>query len=176
MEQSASARVSSLAETAQKIPAVIFANAHSSEKIAALTVLDRLIIALHRAGAGQITVVTPGTLPELRRTKSLRISVEVAPSAPHIEGRALVAAGNILVQTADAKRLLESGSRLLQKGRLLPIGIVPTTTARAAHHNIAAALEHSPTIEAQGIARLIENKSEALEAQRALWSSLTSSA
>ncbi|HEX7859773.1 MAG TPA: CDP-alcohol phosphatidyltransferase family protein [Verrucomicrobiae bacterium] len=174
MEQSAPARVSSIAET-QKIPAVIFANPHSAEKIAALTVLERLIIALHRAGAGPITVVTPGLLPELRRAKALRISVEVAPSAPHLEGPTLLAAGNILVQTADIKRILQSGSRLMQNGLPLPIGIVHTTSALAAHHNIAIVLENPATIEAEG-ARLIENKSEALEAQRALWSSLTGAA
>ena len=155
----------------EKIPALIFASPEAGLRIAALTVLDRLIVALHRGGAGPITIVAEAELPPLKRAKALRIPFEVAKQPPRIAGRVLLAQGNVLVQAPDVRHCLAVGGRLRSRAKLLPIGV-------AAHDHLSSlekALAGANQIDAQGVARTIENQSDAREAERALWATMWSS-
>ena len=89
------------------IPAIIFAGKAAGLKIAALTILDRVIVAVHRAGAGPITIVTEEALPALKRTRAWKIPYTVSPVVPEFSGRVLLAEANLLVQPADVKKCLD---------------------------------------------------------------------
>lgn len=178
----------------EKIPALIFASKDAGVKIAALTVLDRLVVAMHRGGAGPITVVTEEPLPKLKRAKALGIHVEVVGVVPRVDGRVLVAEGNLLVQASDVRRCLEADARLVGQQRngiseLLSIGIVragesPDGNLLARYHGHRASefpiktlfLPHQPVIEARGAARAVNEPVAAREAERELWRMMTSTA
>ena len=174
MEHAVQAQPSTVPKMTRKIPAIIFLHPQSALKIASLTVLDRLVVAIHRGGAGPITVVGEGPVPELKRANALGIPVQTLRSMPGIEGSILVADGNILVQAADVRRCLESRSRLLSNGAGLPIAVVPSTSFAGAS-SFPIALEKTLGIEKQGVARVITNNADAREAECDLWASLTSS-
>jgi phosphatidylglycerophosphate synthase len=163
------------------IPAIIFANAESGLKIAALTVLDRLVVAIHRGGAGPITIVTDAALPEMKRAKALGIQIQVAHDLPQIEGKVLVARGNVLVQTADVSRCLQICGALVQKKQSVGIGILGTEELAAAIgssrllNDLDAALARVPTVDANGVACVVRSSAEAKAAERALWATMTSS-
>lgn len=153
------------------LPAIIFAREETAAlRVAALTVLDRLIVAVHRAGAGPITVVTPSPLPALNRTRALRIPFETCPTPPKIDGTVLLADTNLLAQASDIRRCLETRSRLLANdGTALELGVLESFSGR--EEVVSSA---SPTIGASGVARPIHDASSAKDAESALWSSLGS--
>ena len=70
-------------------------------KVAGLPILDRLIVAAHRAGAAQISVVSSKPLPLLPRTTALGISFQSVADMPNIEQPTLVLSTGLLVQAAD---------------------------------------------------------------------------
>lgn len=156
-----------------RLPALIFCDESTAGlKIAALTLLDRLIVAIHRAGASPITVVSKQSLPPLLRTSALGIKLQFAAEPPVRHHPTLVAGTGLLVQTADVRALLENGGRLATAdGKLLPIGLLPQ--AGSAWQK---ALDHLPARTAQGVAARIADAAAARAAQRTLWASLTSSA
>ena len=174
-------------------PALIFCDKQTGGlKIAALTLLDRLVVAIHRAGASPITIVTCKPLPVLKRTKALGISVQLTSEPPVRDGTTLVAASNILVQTADVRTLLLQGGRLATKdGRALPLGVlapgeeprklgiefgVPSSHGpRTARPEVGTPSQTIGSIIAAGIAYPVTDAATAREAERALWASLTSS-
>ncbi|MGZ8900133.1 MAG: CDP-alcohol phosphatidyltransferase family protein [Limisphaerales bacterium] len=172
----------------EKIPALIFAGKEAGLKIAALTVLDRLIVAIHRAGVGPITIVTGEGLPELKRAKALGVSVEVTKAVPKFEGRALVADGNFMVQASDVRRCMEGSGRLAESsGELLPMAVVNGSELGSARvvEDVFLTSGTSPSegeddalkrVEAKGIALVIGTVHEAKEAERALWATMWSSA
>jgi phosphatidylglycerophosphate synthase len=156
----------------EKIPALVFASPEAGLKIAALTVLDRLIVALHRGGAGPITIVSETELPPLKRAKALRIPFEVAKKAPPTATKLLLARGNILVQTPDVRRCLAAGGTLQSGQKLLPLGIA----AYDGFSPLEKTLADAKPVEAQGVARIVENQTDARAAERALWATMWSSA
>src|SRR5688572_29544102 len=156
----------------ERIPALILASPEAKLKIAALTVLDRSVVALHRGGAGPITIVCEDEVPSLKRAKALRISVDVVKETPEFVGRVLVAQGNVLVQAVDVKRCLEAGGRLISGQKLLPVGV---TTAPNESGTPEKTLAGAKAVEAKGVARVIENQTDAREAERALWATMWSS-
>ncbi|HVK58114.1 MAG TPA: CDP-alcohol phosphatidyltransferase family protein [Candidatus Kapabacteria bacterium] len=181
MEQPAQQCASS-SRHAARIPAIIFANAESGLKIAALTVLDRLVVAIHRGGAGPITIVTDAALPEMKRAKALGIQIQVAHDLPQIEGKVLVARGNVLVQTADIRRCLQICGTLVQKKQSVGIGVLGTEELAGAVgsspsllNNLDTELARVPTVDANGVACVVRSSAEAKAAERALWATMTSS-
>lgn len=141
-------------------------------KLAALTLLDRLVVAVHRAGAGPITIVCAGEVPALKRTLALAIPVTVVKEMPAISTNTLVATTSQHVQVADVKRVLQQGGRLLTKdGTAMPIGVVASLT-----QPVMEALSKLTGIPAQGVAYVVTNAASAKIAEKALWASLTSSA
>jgi phosphatidylglycerophosphate synthase len=140
-------------------------------RIAALTLLDRLVVAIHRAGSGSITVVSPGQPPALKRAAALRIPVRFESTADSLDGSTLVASSSLLVQTADVRELLRHGGRLVTAAGLpLPIGLL-----RPGDTPCEAALDSLPVQVASGIAYSVMDPSAARDAQKALWDSLGSS-
>ena len=154
-------------------PALIFCDEHdSSLKVAALTLLDRLVVAMHRAGAGPITIVARQPLPSLERSHALGIKVRTVAEPPVEHQPTLVAGTGLLVQPADVRAVLQNRSRLsTADGVPLPIGVLPQVGT-----GWRDALNHLPTLTAQSVAARVTDAASARAAERALWASLTSSA
>jgi phosphatidylglycerophosphate synthase len=153
-------------------PALIFCDELTSGlKIAALTLLDRLVVTVHRAGAGPITIVSRQPLPSLERSHELGIKVRVVPEPSVVHHPTLVTGTGLLVQPADVRLLLQHNSRLTTAdGVPLPVGVLPQ-----AGTGWQAALDQLPERAAQGVAMRVTDVASARAAERALWASLTSS-
>jgi len=156
----------------RRLPALIVCDEPTGGlKIAALTLLDRLLLTLHRAGAVPITVVGWDNPPILKRTNASGIPVRLLPAAPVRESTMLVARSNLLVQVADVRGLLQQGGRLATAdGKSLPIGVVPPGTAPW-----ETALDRLPTRAATAVGFCVTDPATARQAERALWASLNSS-
>jgi phosphatidylglycerophosphate synthase len=155
------------------IPAVILISdaAAAALRIASLSLLDRLIVAIHRGGAGPITLVARSPLPPLKRARALKIPFEVAPEVPSFSGPVLLASSDFLVQAADIRRCLQAGGRLLTAdGVPLSLGV-----ASSAHEQVDAMLIGLPEVRCEGVAARVTSAEEARHAEKKLWASLTSS-
>jgi phosphatidylglycerophosphate synthase len=154
------------------VPALIFCDDQTAGlKIAALTLLDRLAVAAHRAGAGPITIVAGNPLPPLERTAALGIAVQIVSESPAASGATLVAESSLLVQPADVRALMQQGARLTTAaGERLPIGVLSRVGP-----GWQVALDQAPALAAQGVAARVTDAATACAAERALWASLTSS-
>ncbi len=82
-------------------------------EVVALTLLDRLLVGLHRAGCAPITVVSDAPLPPLRRTRALGIPFDVGTRPPSGGGRAVVTGTGLWAGAAEWRRLRERGGRLV---------------------------------------------------------------
>ena len=155
----------------KSIPAVIEVTPEGSLRIASLTVLDRVLVAIHRAGAGPITVISESPLPPVKRTRALGIHFDTRADLPAMDDAVLFAKTNLLVQAADVRLCLETRSRLLSPdGTPLSIGLIKLPESSVEH-----ALDDAPVVRAAGVARKVSDSASAAAAESALWSSLTSS-
>ena len=154
------------------IPAVILCEPRAGEpKIAALTLLDRLVVAVHRGGCHPITIVCRGETPPLRRSTALGIVPRNSPSMTVLTEPTLLADANFLVSPSDVRRVVESGSRLTgTDDEPLPIGVVSAFTG-----DLQKSLAGLPEIRAEKIAAVVKDAPSAHRAEAALWASLTSS-
>ncbi len=157
---------------AAQLPALIFFERETAVlRVATLTLLDRLVVAIHRAGLGPITIVAADPLPELKRTRALRIPFQTCTQAPFVTEPPFVASSKVLAQAQDIRRCVEMRSRLLSNdGEPLPLGVVDSLAG-----SIETALSNLPTVRPGGIARLIGDDASRRSAECALWASLTSS-
>jgi phosphatidylglycerophosphate synthase len=152
------------------LPAVVFSpSSFAALQIAGLSVLDRLLVTLHRAGAASITIIADGPLPPLKRTRALGITFRVSAETPEIDGPVLYASACMLVQVADVRRCLSArGSLLSRNGEELPLGIAqelgPSGGVRF----------HGSPLRAEGVACLVKDRASARQAEAELWASLTS--
>ncbi len=155
-------------------PAVIYCEPNSaSQRVAGLCVLDRLLVAAHRAGATQVMVVSATPLPQLKRAPALGIAFQTATQPPESNGPLLVLSTDALVQAVDLKRVIEQRGRLAKPdGTLLPIGVLDFLSAAPLDSQLAKL----PMITAAGVAELVPDSASAANAARQLWASLTSSA
>lgn len=153
-------------------PAVVLVRPKTAGlEIAALTLLDRLIVALHRGGCTRIILVTPEPIPDLKRSRAWRISYDVASERPPLTGPVLVATTDLLVQAADVRELLSRGGRLESAdGRGMQIGIF-----RNGLTSDEPDFNELPPIRADAAACPVENAGDLPFASQRLWSSLTSS-
>jgi phosphatidylglycerophosphate synthase len=158
--------------TQRKPPALILCEPRTgSNRLAALTLLDRLVVACHRAGCGPIRIVCPGELPLLKRAKALAIPTEVLSAAPALSEPTLVAHCRLLVQAADVRAVIAAQGRLLAKNEEpLPLGLVSSLPA-----DLDAALKPLPGIRAEGVAGRVTDRVSARRIERQLWASLVSS-
>lgn len=162
-----------LSTTRSRLPAVLFCDERTSHlKIAALTLLDRLVVAVHRGGAGPITIVCRSRPPELKRTEALGIPVRLLETTPGIHEPTLMASTALLVQAADVRELLRTGGRLTTKdGTPLLIGVLNSLELPLGQALIP--LRAWPT---KAGAHRVTDATSARIAERALWASLSSSA
>ena len=155
------------------IPAVILCDDDTSAlRVAGLLVVDRLIIAAHRAGAGSIMVVSEKPLPFLARTAALGVTVKSAARCPELIGPTLILSTRLLVQPLDLKRLMERRGRLTGRdGTPLPAGVLTRFTG----NRLEDQLSSLPVVAAEGVAVPITDAASAATAAHALWSSLSTS-
>ncbi len=161
-------------KTNMSLPAIIFCEAESAtQRVAGLCVLDRLLVAAHRANASKITVVSTTPLPKLKRAPALGITFQITAQPPQINASTLVLSTGALVQANDLKRVIEQRGRLVQSdGTPLPVGVLDSISADP----LDAQLAKLPTLTATGVAALISDSTSAAHATRRLWTSLTSAA
>src|SRR5690349_1477736 len=96
-----------------RIPAIVLCSeAGFDEEIAGLNVLDRLLVTLHRAGCGPLIVVAQGALPSLRRSEALGFPLQKSASVETPATDVLVAGGNLVVQVADVREVIQQRGRL----------------------------------------------------------------
>ena len=152
-------------------PVVILCHAEAASiKVAALTLLDRLVVAFHRAGCSSIKIVCDEDLPSLKRSQALGIRIQIVQKVPTISEPTLVARCNFLVQTCDVKQLLHRPGRLVnRRGEALPIGVVSALAGP-----LEDALQELEPVCAEGVAEPVPDRAAARKAERALWNSLTS--
>jgi len=155
------------------LPAIILCDpATAALQIVALPVLDRLIVAAHRAGAAPITVVSRERLPPLPRTTAFDIKFQSVATTPQVSGPTLVLTTGLLVQSVDLKALMPNHGRLVARdGTLLPAGVVQGPLAA----NLEDQLRPLPNVIATGVAEPIAGPASAPAVSRALWGSLASS-
>ena len=143
-----------------------------SLRIAALTLLDRLVVALHRAGCSPIRILCPGELPSLQRSTALGISVEVVSAAPAMSGPVLLADCQLLVQPADVLAVIRQRGRLADAaGQPLTLGLVESFVTG----EVEGALKGLVPVRAVGVAGRVESRESAVAMERRLWASLGSS-
>lgn len=113
-------------------PAVIVVQPPTASlEVVALTVLDRLIVTFHRAGAGRITVVLRRgeTLPDVRRARALGIRFEVVERLPALAGRVVVSGTGWWATREDVTRGFQAGGRWTDgAGRELGAGVLEGTS------------------------------------------------
>lgn len=143
-------------------------------RIAGLSVLERLIVAAHRAGCHPIQIVAAAELPRFRRVQALGIAWERRESAEPLPERALVAASHVLVTVEDLRRLLagaDGTARLTTAdGRRLPVGVMEAGTLPS-----ATPPEAGPSIRGGPVCAPITDRASCDLAEAALWRSLRSS-
>ena len=154
------------------VPAIFFCNPeHGGLRIAALTVLDRLLVTAHRAGCLTLTVVCDGEMPAIPRARSLGLDPVVVRQPPKFTGVTLIASANLLVQREDVIALIKDGGRLITPDKkLLPIGM-----ARKLDGTVAQTLQKSSRVISAGVARRVEDNFMAAMAEDELWETMGSS-
>src|SRR4030095_13445141 len=114
-------------------------------------------------------------VPALKRTHALGIPCQVRSDLPPIDGPVLVATANCLVHSSDVRRCIDTQSRLLSStGEPLTLGVLDSTDATP--DSVLDALDEVPALRANGVAHRVNDPKSASVAERALWSSLTTSA
>ncbi len=154
------------------VPAIFFCNPeHGGLRIAALTVLDRLLVTAHRAGCLTLTVVCDGEMPAIPRARALGLDPVVVRQPPKFTGPTLIASANLLVQREDVIALIKDGGRLITPDKkLLPIGM-----ARKLDDTVAQTLQKSSRVISVGVARRVEDNFMAAMAEDELWETMGSS-
>lgn len=139
--------------------------------IAALTLLDRLVVALHRGGCSPIRIVCDGTIPLTRRANALGIRAELVATRPVLIEPTLVAECRMLVQPQDVRAIIAERGRLEdQSGTPLPLGVLSSGLI-----DRNAAFDSLPAIRATGVAGAVDDLASARAMERKLWNSLGSS-
>jgi phosphatidylglycerophosphate synthase len=145
----------------RKVPAILDCVAETSDvQIAGLSLLDRLIVTVHRAGCAPICLIAE-TAPPALRARALGINITLASAIPELDEPALLINGGVLVETADLQQVIESGGQLFSTDDVrLPVAMTAGSAAPVSAGKVA-----TPVTDATSVC----------EAERRLWASLTSS-
>lgn len=180
MENNPEPAPSSSSAAAAAVPApprpalVILDTATVDLRVGALSLLDRVLVAVHRAGFGPITVVAEVSLPPIPRARAWAIPFEVMSDPTRVsslDGAMLVVRTRVLVQVGALRGWSGEGRRLASgDGTLLPVGWVPEGEGSP-----EARLASVPAAPAPGLACRVSDWAEARQAEQKLWDSLTSS-
>lgn len=157
------------------LPALIrCTEASAARRVAALTVLDRLVVAAHRAGCPSITIVHSGQRPDLKRSSQMGIEVRQVSEAPPFTEPVLVLETRWLLQAVDLRRVMDAGSRLVARdGTLLPVGVL--SSGRLGEETATDPFRGLPEVTVQSLALPVGDADAARAATRALWASMGSS-
>jgi Phosphatidylglycerophosphate synthase len=146
----------------RKVPAVLsYDRGTGNLKIAGLSVIDRMVIAAHRAGCAPISVISE-TDVQLPRAQALDVEIAFVREAPAPTESVLMIDGSVLVESGDLKRVIEADGRL--------------TTADGASLPVRMNVPDPQPIVALGVAESVSDGASARTAERKLWTSLGSSA
>ena len=147
-------------------PALLIADDLACQRIlAALTVLDRQVVAAHQAGATEITVVFSSERPKLARAAALGVNFNLTQDKPEIHVPTLLIAANLAVQSEDLERVLKNRGRLFTPDRnALPCGVTSQWKG-----DVESSLPKQPRITAKGVARMVKDGLSAVQAEDALW-------
>jgi phosphatidylglycerophosphate synthase len=150
--------------------AIIMADCEGGRmRVAGLSVLDRLVVSLSRAGIRRIVLIGAASEP-LPRSEALGIRVEHAESVPDFSIPVLWTRANIFVSAADLRRVTSSGARLvLRTGERLPLGLVDGALA-----DWESRLDCGDVVTACDPAGMVTDERAARQLERDYWSSLTS--
>ena len=152
-------------------PAIILcADARCGLKVGGLTILDRLIVTLHRAGCSPILVQAREPLPDLKRARALGIIWQTSESVAAPSADFLLSQGHLLIGSADVQRALLSGESLCDAEGREPLLCYLSAGAPVA---VPVGLE-GRALRPEGVARHVANIQEAQAAERAWWASLRS--
>lgn len=159
----------------KRIPALIFCDPSAgSIRIAALTLLDRVVVAVHRGGCGPIHVVCSGKLPALKRSLALGIVAQTTATAPAMSGEVLVVDCRLLVQAGDIQAVIaQRGHLVTADGEALPVGIVEGTSLSTS--DVETMVASRPAVRSSGVAGGVTDAVSAKAMERRLWASLGSS-
>ncbi|TFH24198.1 MAG: hypothetical protein E4H03_04205, partial [Myxococcales bacterium] len=92
------------------LPAVLIADPATARlEIAGLSLLERLLVTLHRAGCAPLTIVAQQQLPTFQRVVPLGIDYAIVDQTPALAQETLVADTSNLVPIDDARRTIEAG-------------------------------------------------------------------
>ncbi len=94
---------------------IIYRPAESELRVAGISLLDRQLIALHRAGCHPLTVITAKSVPSPLRTQQLKIPFQIAASLPSEAQPCLVLDGNAYVEQPDISALLRDSVSIQSK-------------------------------------------------------------
>ena len=157
-------------DPAAPLPAVVFVDpATAGLEVVALTLLDRLLVGLHRAGCAPITVVSAAPLLPLRRTRALGIPFDVGTRPPSGGGRAVVTGTGLWAGAAEWRRLRERGGRLVgADGTPLAAGVLEGVGA-----DWRARLDAEPPVAVEAACPVADAAGARRAADR-LWAGLTS--
>jgi phosphatidylglycerophosphate synthase len=159
-------------EIADAIPAVIlYDETTAALRVAGLTLLDRLVVAVHRAGCNPVIVVCGRNSPPLLRASVLEIPVQFVHQVPAFDIPVLVASSSLLVTADDVRVLIGRRARLTDRsGKPLPIGVTTEPL-----NSLEKALARVPVIASMKVAEIVVDADSARRAERALWASVKSS-
>ena len=151
------------------LPVLIFADDPACERtLAGLSVLERLIIAAHEAGATKITVRYANAEPKFTALTRLKIKALLTREEPAFREPTLLAAGNLALQRGDLERVMEQRGRLHSHGHeSLPCGVATDWAG-----SMEASLPRRPKVEARGVAQPVKDGLTAVQAEDALWDTM----
>lgn len=161
-------------EDRASVPAVVWVDAGTAGiRVAGLTLLDRILVAVSRAGYGPITVVNEGPLPDVRRARAWQIPYVVSTESPGGGRVRLWIRTDVLVGKADLERLRgRRAARLVDReGQGVPV--VVDAGGGKGRWDEAVAEELEAIQGTETVVRVVEALG-ARRAERRLWASMTS--
>jgi phosphatidylglycerophosphate synthase len=150
-------------------PALLIADDPACQRtLAALTMLDRQVIAAHQAGAMEITVVFSSERPKLTRATALGVNFNLTQDDPELHVPTLLIAANLAVQSEDLERVLKNRGRLFTPDRTaLPCGVTSQWKG-----DVESSLPKQPRTIARGVARMVKDGLSAAQAEDAIWDTM----
>ena len=151
------------------LPVLIFADDLACERtLAGLSVLERLVIATHEAGATAISILHGKTEPKFTALDRLKIEVHLTREEPAFRAPTLLISGNLALQRSDLERVMKQQGRLHAPGHeLLPCGVAAEWAG-----SLEASLPRRPKMEARGVAQPVKDGLTAVQAEDALWDTM----
>lgn len=150
------------------LTATLICGPFCNKKVASVSLLDRMVISVHRAGFQNIIIVGKYNPESLIHTHRLGIHYEnITDPTPYKPGT-LLANTDVLITKLDIENLLFKGGRLHGSDNSpLPVGIVESSEGH---------MDNLRPLLAQGPCKRIQSTEDLKTAETLLWNSIESSA